>query len=235
MFYILTNIFACLNIIILFYIGIILDYKNFKKINILIITITSLLITLSVILTNIISYSITFPFFIKGGSIKLALGNFLIFVVGMLFGPFLGILSGIASDILGTLTNISGIYHSGFSFNLVLYGFLGSMVFLFKNNKFWILKTIILYIIGFGLISFVFNVLWLYSLGLKEVILPIVFIIKIIKFPIQLLVYLFMVISSFIVLYKLIIFRHNITLWCTKKNIFINFDKNKKNKKYIYS
>lgn len=220
MIYVLTNIGAWLGIAILFYIGVLLDYKNWKKISILTITITSLLIALSVILTNVISYTIPFPF-TGGGVIKLALGNFLIFVIGMLFGPFFGVLSGLATDALGALVNIAGTYHSGFAFNLALYGFLGSMVFLFKSDKFWILKTIILYTISFALISFAFNVLWLYATGLKQVLFPMAFVVRAIKFPIQLAIYLPMVISSFTILYKLIISRHNIALWCTQKGLLV--------------
>ncbi|MFU0251719.1 folate family ECF transporter S component [Spiroplasma sp. Moj] len=232
MLYILTNIGACLGNAILFYLGVLLDYKNWKKISILTITIMSLLIALSVILTNIISYTIPFPF-MGGGVIQLALGNFLIFVIGMLFGPFLGVLSGLATDALGDLINIGGTYHSGFSFNLALYGFLGSIVFLFKTDKFWILKTIILYAIGFALISFAFNVLWLYAIGLKQVLFPMAFVIKAIKFPIQLAIYLPMVISSFTILYKLITSRHNLALWCTQKELLVLTPiKFKKQKRY---
>ncbi|KAF0851833.1 MAG: folate family ECF transporter S component [Spiroplasma poulsonii] len=211
MLYLLTNIGAWLGIALLLGIGAWLDYKNLKKINILTITITSLLIALSVILTNLIGYTIPIT-----GGIKLALGNFLIFVVGMLFGPFFGVLSGIATDTLGALVNIQGTYHGGFAFNLVLYGFMGSIVFLSKNEKFWIIKTIMLYIISFMLISFGFNVLWLYSIGWNSVVLGATFIAKAVKFPIQMAIYLPMTISNFTILYKLITSRHSITLWCAQ-------------------
>ncbi|WP_338954875.1 folate family ECF transporter S component [Spiroplasma endosymbiont of Polydrusus cervinus] len=216
MLYLLTNIGAWIGAAILFGIGFLLDYKNLKKINILTITITSLLIALSVILTNLIGYTIPII-----GEIKLALGNFLIFVTGMLLGPFFGVLSGIATDTLGALVNISGMYHGGFAFNLAFYGFLGSMVFLFKSEKLWIMKTIILYIIAFVVISFGLNVLWLYSIGWNQVILGATFIAKAIKFPIQMVIYLPMIISSFTILYKLITARHSITLWCMQKGDLI--------------
>ncbi|WP_253301001.1 folate family ECF transporter S component [Spiroplasma endosymbiont of Phyllotreta cruciferae] len=224
MLYLLTNIGAWLGIAILFGLGVLLDYKNLKKINILTMTVTSLLIALSVILTNLIGYTITIT-----GGIRLALGNFLIFVVGMLFGPFFGVMSGIATDTLGALVNIQGTYHAGFAFNLAFYGFIGSVVFLFKNQRFWIIKTIMLYIITFVLISFVFNVLWLYSIGWNFVVLGTTFIAKAIKFPIQMAIYLPMAISSFTILYKLITSRHSINLWCAEnrslKLILIRFKK----------
>ncbi|WP_374696171.1 folate family ECF transporter S component [Spiroplasma endosymbiont of Polydrusus formosus] len=217
MLHLLTNIGAWIGTAILFGIGFLLDYKNLKKINILTITIASLLIALSVILNNLISYTIPIVF----GGIKLSLGNFLIFVTGMLFGPFFGVLSGVATDTLEALVNISGMYHSGFVFNLSFYGFMGSMVFLFKSKKLWIMKTIILYIITFVIISFGLNVLWLYSIGWNQVILRTTFIAKAIKFPIQMVIYLQIIISSFTILYKLITGRHNITLWCIKKGYLI--------------
>ncbi|WP_425380209.1 folate family ECF transporter S component [Spiroplasma endosymbiont of Stenodema calcarata] len=211
MWYLLTSIGACLGIGTLLALGVLLDYKNIKKINILTITITSLLISLSVILTNIVGYKIPIT-----AGIQLALGNFLIFVIGMLFGPFFGVLSGIATDALGALVNINGMYHIGFGFNLALYGFMGSIVFLFKTEKLWILKTIVLYIFTFVIISFGVNVLWLYSIGWNNVVLGAAFIAKAVKFPINMLIYLPMTISSFTILYKLIASRHSITLWCAK-------------------
>ncbi|WHQ36957.1 folate family ECF transporter S component [Spiroplasma sp. SV19] len=211
MLYLLTNIGAWLGIGFFLGLGVLLDYKNLKKINILTITVTSLLIALSVILTNLIGYTIPIT-----GGIALALGNFLIFVVGMLFGPFFGVLSGIATDTLGSLVNIQGTYHGGFAFNLAFYGLMGSIVFLFKSEKFWVVKTIMLYIIAFVLISFGFNVLWLYSIGWNSVVLGVTFIAKAIKFPIQMAIYLPMTISSFTILYKLITTRHSITLWCAQ-------------------
>jgi len=89
------------------------------------------LIALSVLLTNLLSYS----FFVFGGMIRLALGNFLLFTIGMIFGPFSGMIGGLLSDTLGTLINNGGAYHFGFALAKTLFGLSGGLVFLFKNNK----------------------------------------------------------------------------------------------------
>ncbi|AGM25756.1 hypothetical protein SSYRP_v1c01600 [Spiroplasma syrphidicola EA-1] len=213
MLYLLTNIGAWLGIALLMGLAVWMDYKNIKQISILAITLTSFLVALSVLLTNLISYSV--PFFGFGG-IRLALGNFLIFVVGMLFGPFLGVLSGIATDLLGSMINIAGSYHGGFTLNLVLYGFVGSLAFLFQAKKLWYLNAIIFYTLTFMVISFGLNTLWLYSIGWNSVVVGSAFIVKLIKFPIEMLIYIPLALGTFSLLYKLITAKNNMLLWCTK-------------------
>ncbi|AHF61385.1 hypothetical protein P344_06025 [Spiroplasma mirum ATCC 29335] len=230
MFYILTSFGAGVLIAIFLGLASWLDRKNIRKINILVITVSSMLVALSTVLTNFIGYNIL----IAGiGVIKLALGNFLIFVIGMLFGPFMGVLSGIAADLIGSLINILGSFNLGFTFNVVLYGFMGSLVFIFRSNKGWYWKAVILYILTFSLISFGLNTLWLYAIGWTQIIAWPIFQAKLIKMPIEMVIYLPITLSSFVVMYKLIMLRHNLDLWVIRTgelNLnYFNFRKQKLN------
>lgn len=215
MWYIISTIISIIIILILTIISIFIDYKNVKTINILIITLTSLLTTLSVILTNIIGYNI----YLINKNIKLAIGDYIIFVLGMLFGPLIGILGAIAIDLLGILVNNIGIFHLGFILNKILYGFFGSLVFIFKKNKFWYIRAIIFYIIIFVIISFILDTIWLYSIGWNQIIVKSSFIFKLFKLPIVMIIYIPLMLTTFIILYKFLLFRHNIYFWAIKNGI----------------
>ncbi|UWD35430.1 folate family ECF transporter S component [Mycoplasma cottewii] len=77
--------------------------------------------------TNVIGYSKVFGF-------KIQLGNFLLFLCGMLLGPLAGPLAGLLSDLTGLLIS-GGVPHFGFTLIKVMYGFLGALVFLPKQDK----------------------------------------------------------------------------------------------------
>ncbi|WP_051636007.1 folate family ECF transporter S component [Mesoplasma photuris] len=111
-----------------------------NKISTKTITIMAMLSALSVILTNVIGYT-----FIGGQ--KIMIGNVFIFISGMVFGPVPGVLTGVVSDLLG-LINLGGGYNAGFMFIKCMFGFLGACVFMFRKNNFWMIKMIIIYILG---------------------------------------------------------------------------------------
>ncbi|WP_279306709.1 folate family ECF transporter S component [Mesoplasma lactucae] len=191
--------------------------KTFKTRNI---ALMALLIALSVVLTNALGYS----FFIFGGTIRLALGNFLIFVIGMIFGPFTGMISGLLSDTVGTLINSGGAYHFGFALAKALFGFFGGMVFIFKTNKLWTLKTIGMFIFVFILYSFVISPISVAGLYNNKSIGALIGIGKLIRLPIELLIYIPLTFISFDILYLLLSKSSNKNnyVWCLK-NGKINF------------
>ncbi|WP_381414853.1 folate family ECF transporter S component [Spiroplasma endosymbiont of Anurida maritima] len=226
MLYIITNILSALTIITLLGVFSLIYRQEIKKISILSITICSVLIALSVILTNFVGYS--FIFF--GATITIALGNFILFIIGMLFGPVLGIISAIATDSLGSLIFINGPYHNGFMFNLVLYAILGALTFCYKTQKYWALKASIHYIVSFVLISFFFNTIWIYSIYENVGFTAATFIIKLIKFPISISIYIPITLSSFSLMYFLINNNTSLDFW-SKRKYLINIVRIKKVKK----
>ncbi|WP_420798239.1 folate family ECF transporter S component [Mycoplasma yeatsii] len=114
-------------IISFFVIGYLLDRHFWRKITIQVISLLGVLIALCIIATNVIGYSKVFGF-------KIQLGNFLLFLCGMLLGPLAGPLAGLLSDLTGLLIS-GGVPHFGFTLIKVMYGFLGAMVFLPKQDK----------------------------------------------------------------------------------------------------
>lgn len=151
------------------------------------------LIALSVLLTNLLSYS----FFVVGGMIRLALGNFLLFTTGMIFGPFSGMIAGLLSDTLGTLINNGGVYHFGFAFAKALFGLSGGLVFLFKNNQWLSFKIISYFSLNFLVYSFVISPLSVASLYNSFTLATLMGISKLIRLPIELGIYLPLVFISF--------------------------------------
>lgn len=151
------------------------------------------LIALSVLLTNLLSYS----FFVFGGMIRLALGNFLLFTIGMIFGPFSGMIGGLLSDTLGTLINNGGAYHFGFALAKTLFGLSGGLVFLFKNNKWLAWKIISYFSLNFLVYSFVISPLSIASLYNSYSLAALMGIGKLIRLPIELSLYLPLVFLSF--------------------------------------
>jgi ECF transporter S component (folate family) len=84
---------------------------------------------MSAVLTNVVGYSYIF-------GVQMMLGNFLIFLTGMMFGPLIGTVSAIITDTIGSLINMGGAYHAGFMLIKVILGVSGGLVFLFKTNAY---------------------------------------------------------------------------------------------------
>ena len=200
--------------------GGILDKKNYLHPSIKAITSISMIITLVVVLDNLISYK----FFIFGSGIRLSLGNFLIFVAGMIFGPFYGVLTGIASDCLGLIVGINGTYCAIFTLDKTLLGFMGAFAYYFEFKKIKsYIKTIIIFSTCFIVISFFNNSIYLlsyfYDFNFKA--LYPIFITKLIKLPFELIIYNILIFSCYNVLYLIInknAYDNNIWI-LNKKNI----------------
>jgi len=92
-----------------------------KKINVRMITVCALMIAFSVVLTRFASFRFSF-----GGieNFRLGIGTLPIMLAGILFGPIVGGLVGIASDLLGMLVSPMGPFMVHFTFVSMLYGFI---------------------------------------------------------------------------------------------------------------
>ncbi|ATI73018.1 folate family ECF transporter S component [Mesoplasma florum] len=177
----ITNIIAMLLIIAMFFIGIFIDKIHAKKFTVKNITLLGLIVALSIILTNVIGYSMVFGF-------RIMIGNFMIFFAGMVFGPLGGIMAGFCSDLVGSMINITGTFHFGFMLSKIFIGFCGSLVFIFKKNNFWFIKMIFFLIFSLAITSFLITPICLVASGLGSL-ATINYVKKIIILPIELLIF----------------------------------------------
>lgn len=218
-----SNIITAVIISILFLVSSIVQKKAVKNIRSNIIAAIAILIALSVVLNRIVSMPFQFGPSLKG---RIELGKFLIFIIGIIYGPFFGVLSAICADVIG-LMFLSGTYHVGFMFNAVLYGFFGAMVFAFKSNKWWQAKAIGIYFILFMIESFVLTPFWLYATAVPWKIIAVGYTSRLIKAPVVI-VYILLMLSSFKIVYHIVLTKQYVDLWVLRKGR-VNFDHKKDN------
>ncbi len=155
----------------------------------------------------------------------------IVIIPGMLFGPLSGIICGLCSDTITSLATGLFEYHFGFTFEVLLLGFIGGLVWLFANEKNWIFYIIILYIISSLIIDFLIKPICLVSIGVypnyKFAYSWLIIYLMLIKFIIFTPLYLFIFFLLFKISYQICAKSFN-DLWCNKnvKEIyFLEFKK----------
>ena len=178
--YLITNCAAWAFLLILLGVLFYYDRQSWRQTSTQTITICALLIAVACVLTNVISYKI--PLF---QGIRLDFGLFLIFLIGVCFGPLWGVFSGIIADSLGALIGLGGVYCALFTVNRALFGLAGSAVFLSgKQYRRWPWMTVALYSLMFCCMSFGFNQIYLWLLFGS--VAQTLWLIKLIKLPFEL-------------------------------------------------
>lgn len=201
----------------LVYIGVgCLVNRKFRWLTTFNLVLISVLIALSLVLTNIIGYSRIF--FGK----QVELGNFLIFVIGMLFGPWAGLIAGMVSDLMGTLIYLGGTFHLGFMVTKMGFGLAGALVFSNFLINWWRVK-LFLFLSGAILIQlFIIHPLALYgTITTDWLTLWTRFLIaipgKLITLAIEIVLYPLLTFLSFRLLYSLYQRRHHqAPLWASR-------------------
>ncbi|WP_051418472.1 folate family ECF transporter S component [Mesoplasma seiffertii] len=191
-----TTIGAAIGIILLFAISFAMEKFSWRRFTVKNIAILGVLVALSVTLTNVIGYTVIF-------GMKIMLGNFVVFLTGMVFGPLAGVVTGLASDTVGAFIHLGGVFHLGFMFIKILIGFVGSLVFAFKSNRYWVVKMVVAYVLFILVHLFFLTPLFtwaLYGTSFAQV----NFIKKAILAPFQMVVYPFLTYSCFNVLWVLL-------------------------------
>ncbi|WP_338985216.1 folate family ECF transporter S component [Spiroplasma endosymbiont of Diplazon laetatorius] len=209
-FYLYTNIGAAILLLGILFVALALENFTFKKISLKHITVISLFAACSAVLTGL-SYQIP-PIF---GNVRLAFGDWILFLLGLLFGPLCGIISAICTDTLMTLTMPpSGAYHCGYMFGKCVLAFSGSLVFLVRSEKRVLLRVIILYTFAYVLQSLVLNQIWMMSWAGTAAWLD--FVVKLIKLPVALPIYIAFTFISYVPIRKLLSNWNNEFVWCFK-------------------
>lgn len=212
MLYILTNVGAWVVIALLMGGSILIDRKGFRQYHLVDLTLIALLVSVSVVLTNVISYK----FIIFSQSIRLALGAFILFVIGMLFGPYFGIIGALAADTIGILVGLGGAYSALFTLDDVLYGFMGAFVWIGNFKKWWIFKTALIYTCTLVFVSFGIDVLYSYTyFGVAGIVTSLIA--KAIKIGPEAVLYSSLTVISFITLYEIIKERFYHTIWVLER------------------
>lgn len=128
----------------------------------------SFLTAISIVLTRFLYYFVP----LAGGvpAIRLSIGEVPIMMSGMLFGPVVGGITGLAADLIGVMVNAQGTIHPGFMLSSLLWGLIPGLIFIiFRKKKkydaiYSVLNISVTVVICFIIISLALNTLWLSNL-----------------------------------------------------------------------
>lgn len=126
------------------------------------------LTAISIVLTRFMYFFVP----LAGGlpALRISFGEVPLIMSGLLFGPIVGGISGIAADLIGILINSQGAFHPGFTLSSMLWGAIpGLFLYLFKFNntyeKIYSYKNVLIAVFTcYIIISLGLNTLWLSSM-----------------------------------------------------------------------
>ena len=148
------------------------------------------LAAISIVLTRFLYFFIPLAGF---PALRISFGEVPIMMSGLIFGPVVGGITGVASDLIGVLVNSQGAFHPGFTLSALLWGLIpGLFAYLFKKSdsyeKIYSFKHIfIAVLVSFIVVSLALNTLWLSSMFGKGflVLLPGRVVAAIVNIPLQ--------------------------------------------------
>ncbi len=103
-------------------------------------------------------------------TLRISFGEVPLMMSGLLFGPVIGGISGLAADAIGVMINPQGAFHPGFMLSSVLWGVIPGLFGVYfkaigdKRNPFTIQRIVLTVSISIVIISLGLNTLWLSSL-----------------------------------------------------------------------
>ncbi len=122
------------------------------------------LVAISIVMTRFLYFFIP----IAGlPTIRISFGEIPLMISGLLFGPVLGGISGLAADVIGITVNSQGAFHPGFTLSSVLWGVIPGifgMYFKFKaknTNPFTGQRIFLTVLVSIVIISLGLNTIWL--------------------------------------------------------------------------
>ncbi len=126
------------------------------------------LTAISIVLTRFLYFFVPLAGF---PALRISFGEVPIMMAGLLFGPVVGGVAGVASDLIGVLVNSQGAFHPGFTLSSMLWGVIpGIFAYIFKKNNSSYEKTysfknvFITVLVSYIVISLGLNTIWLSSM-----------------------------------------------------------------------
>ena len=125
------------------------------------------LTAISIVLTRFMYFFVPLAGF---PALRISFGEVPIMMSGLLFGPLVGGVTGVAADLIGILINSQGAFHPGFTLSSMLWGVIpGLFYILFKKHKSYekiysFMNVFLAVFVSFVVISLGLNTLWLSSM-----------------------------------------------------------------------
>ena len=148
------------------------------------------LTAISIVLTRFMYFFVPLAGF---PALRISFGEVPIMMSGLLFGPIVGGVTGVAADLIGILINSQGAFHPGFTLSSMLWGVIpGLFSLLFKKHKTYektysFMNIFLAVFVSFVVVSLGLNTLWLSSMFGKGfiILLPGRVIAAILSIPLQ--------------------------------------------------
>ena len=142
--------------------------KNGKKMNTKTLTQAAFLVALSIVLTRFGSIMVL-------PTLRIGVGDIPLMMTGMLFGPIVGGVGGIAADLIGIMINPQGPPHFGFTLTSALFGVIPGLYVMYikrkeKGDPYSSINIIIMVTISILILSLGLNTYWLSQLYDKGII-----------------------------------------------------------------
>lgn len=107
--------------------------KRKSKISVQTMVKAGFLVAISIVMTRFVFIMVPLA---GVGALRISFGYIPLMLSGIMFGPLVGGLTGLAADFIGFLINPQGPYHPGFTLSSILWGVIPGLVFLrFRGKK----------------------------------------------------------------------------------------------------
>ena len=140
---------------------------NKKKLNTRSLVQGSFLVAISIVMTRFLYFFVPLAGL---PTIRISFGEMPLMLSGLLFGPFVGGISGLAADLIGVAINPQAAFHPGFVLSSILWGVIPGLLgnyFKLKSkdkNPFTIKRIYLTVIVAYVIISLGLNTVWLTGL-----------------------------------------------------------------------
>lgn len=130
-----------------------------NKITTKVVTRAAILTAISIVLSRFLSIFIS-------QTLKIGFSSIPLMLCGLMFGPLVGAMSGLAADLIGAMIFLGGQFHLGFTLSSILTAVIPALVkkYLIRNNKNSTLLIVVSVILTFLVAHLLLNSLWLTQL-----------------------------------------------------------------------